>query len=157
MRKRVFRTITASVSCGVFKTQDEAIREANAIKGYLKRLCEKHGYNITARIGVSVNSAKCGEITTEQTGKRGRPKKVFAPNGKANQTPAVTEPHLHIWIEGEGSSSVIKSLSEHLNRKYKKQVVWHKSCDNYVDNAKKYLDKQCIAVRELDTRTDRKR
>ena len=155
MRKRLFRTITASVSCGVFKTKEEAIKEANAVKGYLKRLCNKHGYNITAKIGVSVNNAKCGEITSEQTGKRGRPKKVFSPNGKANQLPAVTEPHLHIWIEGEGSSSVIKALSEHLNRKYKKQVVWHKVCDNYVDNAKHYLDKQCIAVRELKVYSDR--
>ena len=156
MRNRVFKTITASVSCGVFKTKEDAIKEANAIKGFLKRLCEKKGYNITAKIGVSVNNAKCGEITTEQTGRRGRPKKVFATNGKANQTPAVTEPHMHIWIEGEGSSSVIKSLSEHLNRKYKKQVVWHKSCDNYVDNAKNYLDKQCIATRELKISSDRK-
>ena len=156
MRNRVFKTITASVSCGVFKTKEDAIKEANAIKGFLKRLCEKKGYNITAKIGVSVNNAKCGEITTEQTGRRGRPKKVFATNGKANQIPAVTEPHMHIWIEGEGSSSVIKSLSEHLNRKYKKQVVWHKSCDNYVDNAKNYLDKQCIAVRELKIYSDRK-
>ena len=156
MRNRVFKTITASVSCGVFKTKEDAIKEANAIKGFLKRLCEKKGYNITAKIGVSVNNAKCGEITTEQTGRRGRPKKVFATNGKANQTPAVTEPHMHIWIEGEGSSSVIKSLSEHLNRKYKKQVVWHKSCDNYVDNAKNYLDKQCIATRQLKISSDRK-
>ena len=156
MRNRVFKTITASVSCGVFKTKEDAIKEANAIKGFLKRLCEKKGYNITAKIGVSVNNAKCGEITTEQTGRRGRPKKVFATNGKANQTPAVTEPQMHIWIEGEGSSSVIKSLSEHLNRKYKKQVVWHKSCDNYVDNAKNYLDKQCIATRELKISSDRK-
>ena len=114
MRNRVFKTITASVSCGVFKTKEDAIKEANAIKGFLKRLCEKKGYNITAKIGVSVNNAKCGEITTEQTGRRGRPKKVFATNGKANQTPAVTEPHMHIWIEGEGSSSVIKSLSENI-------------------------------------------
>lgn len=156
MRNRVFKTITASVSCGVFRTKEDAIKEANAIKGFLKRLCEKKGYNITAKIGVSVNNAKCGEITTEQTGRRGRPKKVFATNGKANQIPAVTEPHMHIWIEGEGSSSVIKSLSEHLNRKYKKQVVWHKSCDNYVDNAKNYLDKQCIATRELKISSDRK-
>ena len=33
MRNRVFKTITASVSCGVFKTKEDAIKEANAIKG----------------------------------------------------------------------------------------------------------------------------
>ena len=155
MRKRVFRMITASVSCGIYKTKDEAIKEANAIKTYLKRLCDKHGYNITAKIGVSINNAKCGEMTAEQTGKRGRPRKVFAPNGNANRLPVATEPHIHIWIEGEGSSSVIKSLSEHLNKKYKKQVVWHKNCDKYAENAKNYLDKQCIAVRKLNTCSDR--
>ena len=79
MRYRVFRMITASVSCGVYKTKEDAIKEANAIKTYLKRLCDKHGYNIKAKIGVSVNNAKCGEITTEQTGKRGRPKKDICP------------------------------------------------------------------------------
>ena len=155
MRYRMFNTITASVSCGVYATKDEAIKEANAIKGFLKRLCDKKGYNITAKIGVSINNAKCGEITAEQTGKRGRPRKVFAPNGNANRMSVASDPHIHIWIEGEGASSVIKSLSEHLNRKYKKQVVWHKNCDNYVANAKHYLDKQCIATRELKTCMDR--
>lgn len=74
MSARVTKKMSVNISAGTFKTFEEAVKEANAIKGWLNRLCKRKGYSCRVMIGVSENNPHTGKVTGAQTGKPGRPK-----------------------------------------------------------------------------------
>ena len=75
MSERKTKFITINISAGIFPSYEEAQKEADAIKQWIIRLCKKEGYSCKAIIGISKNNPHTGSITTEKTGKRGRPQK----------------------------------------------------------------------------------
>ena len=148
MSKRKTKVMSVNISAGTFATFEEAVKEANAIKIWIVRLCQKRGYSCKARIGISKNNAHTGTVTTTKGGK-GRPKKTFKRNTGV-MLPTEVEAHIHIVLYGNPADMIVKELREHLNKKYKRSVVWAKDCSSYVSNAVNYLIKQSIKVRSLD-------
>ena len=45
---------------------------------------------------------------------------------------------------------IVAELRKHLNKKYKRSVVWSKDCSGYISNAVKYLIKQSTKTRSVD-------
>ena len=148
MSKRKTKVMSVNISAGTFATFEEAVKEANAIKIWIVRLCQKRGYSCKAKIGISKNNAHTGTVTTTKGGK-GRPKKTFKRNTGV-MLPTEVEAHIHIVLYGNPADMIVKELREHLNKKYKRNVVWAKDCSSYVSNAVNYLIKQSIKVRSLD-------
>ena len=56
MSKRKTKFISINISAGVFPTYEESQKEADAIKQWIIRLCEKNGYSCRAIIGISKNN-----------------------------------------------------------------------------------------------------
>lgn len=149
MSKRKTKFISINISAGVFPTYEEAQKEADAIKQWIIRLCEKNGYSCRAIIGISKNNPNTGSITTDKTGKRGRPPKKFKRTTKV-MSPTEVDAHLHIVIFANPADMITSELRKHLNKKYKKKVVWSNDCTDYVNNAVNYLIKQSLKLRTLD-------
>ena len=78
LSKRVTKVISVNISAGVFPTFETAVKEADAIKIWLVRLCKKYGYAIKGTIGISMHNPSTGCITTKKNGGRGRPTNIFA-------------------------------------------------------------------------------
>ena len=148
MSKRKTKVMSVNISAGTFATFEEAVKEANAIKIWIVRLCQKRGYSCKAKIGISKNNAHTGTVTTTKGGK-GRQKKTFKRNTGV-MLPTEVEAHIHIVLYGNPADMIVKELREHLNKKYKRSVVWTKDCSDYVSNAVNYLIKQSIKVRSLE-------
>ena len=145
-RKTGYRAI--HVSAGVFSDLNAAIREADAIKMWLLRLCARKGYKCSAYIGISVNNPRAGEVSRPKTGKRGRPKNKFVQSN--TDVDPETEPHLHIIIHGIPAETIAQAISDHLNKKYKKRVSWVKNCSDYIETVLRYVIRQSMYVRTLD-------
>ena len=60
MSKRKTKAIAFNISAGTFGSFEEAVKEANSIKIWLARLCERHGYSCKALLGVSKNNPHVG-------------------------------------------------------------------------------------------------
>ena len=50
MSARKTKVIKVNISAGTYTSYEEAVKEANAIKRWLIRLCEKKGYSCKKRI-----------------------------------------------------------------------------------------------------------
>lgn len=137
------------VSAGTFPTYEDAVKEANAVKIWLTRLCRRKGYSCKATIGVSKNNPHTGEVTRERTGRRGRPKNVFVRTNEA-MVPTGTDPHLHIIIHGNPAETLAREIAEHINKKYGRRVAWVKNCSAYVETVKRYIAKQSLKTRTVD-------
>ena len=123
MSKRKTKFISINISAGVFPTFDDALKEADAIKQWIIRLCEKNGYSCRGIIGTSENNPSTGSITTKKTGKRGRPPKAFVRTTTV-MTPTKVDSHIHIVIFANPADMITSELRKHLNKKYKKKVVF---------------------------------
>lgn len=147
--KRKTKTMMITVSSGIFSTTKEAVKEANALKIWLQRLCHKKGYSCKAVIGVSEYNPKAGAMTTVRTGKRGRPRKRFArtnyylPNHK-------TAPHIHIVLYGNPADMLCSLMADRLNNKYKTKAVWYNDCREYMEEALTYILKQSQTIRTVE-------
>lgn len=147
--KRKTKIMMITVSSGIFSTTKEAVKEANALKIWLQRLCHKKGYSCKAVIGVSEYNPKAGTMTVLRTGKRGRPKKRFTrtnyylPNHK-------TAPHIHIVLYGNPADMICSLLSQKLKNKYLKNVVWYNDCREYQEEALTYVLRQSHTIRTLE-------
>lgn len=148
MSIRKTKAMSVNISAGVFPTIEDAVREANAIKRWLIRLCEKRGYSCKAKIGVSENNAHSGTVVASKGG-RGRPKKTFERNPNS-MLPSKVAAHIHIVLFGNPADMIVAELRKHLNKKYKRSVVWSKDCSGYISNAVKYLIKQSTKTRSVD-------
>ncbi len=144
MSARKSKVVKVNVSAGTYKDEAEAVREANAIKRWLIRLCDKNGYSCKGKIWISTNSAYAGRIIIK--GK----KKEYKPNGKP--LPTVVEAHIHMVLFCSPASTIIKALKEYLNKKHMKAVVWDKHCQTRaeVENAVEYAMRQSKKVRTID-------
>lgn len=140
--------LSVNVAAGTFTSYEDAVKEANAIKIWLQRLCSKKGYSCKAIIGVSRNNPAVGSITTKKRG-RGRPLTTFVRKSKLMK-PADVDAHIHIVLLGNPASTIADELAKRLNKKYRKRVAWVKDCSDYVRNAVSYVVKQSLKVRTLD-------
>ena len=147
--KRKTKVMMITVSSGIFANTQEAIKEANALKIWLQRLCHRKGYSCKAVIGVSEYNPKAGTMTTVRTGKRGRPRKRFArtnyylPNHK-------TAPHIHIVLYGNPADMLCSLLADRLNNKYKTKAVWFNDCREYQEEALTYVLRQSQTIRTVE-------
>ncbi len=138
-----------TVSSGIFATTKEAVKEANALKIWLQRLCAKKGYSCKAIIGVSEYNPKAGTMTVLRTGKRGRPRKRFArtnyylPNHK-------TAPHIHIVLYGNPADMICSLMADRLNNKHKTKALWYNDCREYQEEALTYVLKQSQTIRTVE-------
>lgn len=147
--KRKTKVMMITVSSGIFSTTQEAVKEANALKIWLQRLCQRKGYSCKAVIGVSEYNPQAGTMTVLRTGKRGRPKKRFArtnyylPNHK-------TAPHIHIVLYGNPADMLCSLMADRLNNKYKTKAVWFNDCREYQGEALIYILKQSQTIRTVE-------
>ncbi len=147
--KRKTKVMMITVSSGIFSTTKEAVKEANALKIWLQRLCQKKSYSCKAVIGVSEYNPKAGTMTVLRTGKRGRPRKRFAktnyflPNHK-------TAPHIHIVLYGNPADMLCSLMADRLNNKYKTKAVWYNDCREYQEEALTYVLKQSQTTRTVE-------
>ncbi len=147
--KRRTKVMMITTASGIYKTTQEAIKEANAIKIWLVRLCKSKGYSCQAIIGVSENNPKSGSMALIKSGKRGRPRKVFKrtnyyiPNHK-------TQPHIHIVLYGNPADTLCSLLSQKLKNKYLKNILWCNDCCDYIEEAVCYVLKQSKIIRKAD-------
>lgn len=148
-RQEGYRAI--HVSAGTFPTFEAAVKAANALKIWLKRLLKRKGYTCEAIIGVSENNPHTGEVTSVKTGKRGRPKKAFVRTNGTMQ-PTMTEPHLHIVIHGEPAETIAKEIAAYFNHTYGKgkRIAWVKNCGGYVETVTRYILKQSLKIRTVN-------
>lgn len=109
MSARVTKKMSVNISAGTFKTFEEAVKEANAIKGWLNRLCKRKGYSCRVMIGVSENNPHTGKVTGARTGKPGRPKNIFV-RGNGVMRPTTTDPHIHIVLIANPAETVAQAV-----------------------------------------------
>lgn len=145
MSARKTKVIKVNISAGTYTSYEEAVKEANAIKRWLIRLCEKKGYSCKAVMGISMNNPHAGTVKT-----KGR-KKEFVVSGGA-MMPSLVDAHIHMVIYGNPADMIIKELRNHLNKKHKKSVIWSKECKSTeeVENGVNYAIKQSLKIRTID-------
>lgn len=144
MSARKSKVVKVNISAGTYKDEAEAVREANAIKRWLIRYCDKNGYSIKGKVWISTNSAYAGRIIN-----KGR-KKEYKPNGKP--LPTVVEAHIHMVLFCNPASTIVDALKSYLNKKHMKAVVWDRHCNSRaeVENAVEYATRQSRKVRTID-------
>ena len=145
MSARKTKVIKVNIAAGTYTSYEEAVREANALKRWLIRLCEKKGYSCKAVMGISMNNPHTGTIKT-----KGR-KKEFVVSGGA-MIPSLVDAHIHMVIYGNPADMIIKELRTHLNKKHKRNVIWSKECKTTeeVENGVNYVIKQSLKIRTID-------
>ena len=111
MSARKTNIIHITTSSGMYENFGAALKDANALKIKLKRLCGAKSYACLAIIGVSQHCGKIGSVQPKklQTG-RGRPHKVFT----GSET---TAPHLHIILLGCPCDTLRKEIQAFFNGK----------------------------------------
>ena len=144
MSARKSKVVKVNISAGTYKDEAEAVREANAIKRWLIRYCDKNGYSVKGKVWISTNSAYAGRIIN-----KGR-KKEYKPNGKP--LPSVVEAHIHMVLFCNPASTIVDALKSYLNKKHMKAVVWDRHCNSRaeVENAVEYAMRQSRKVRTID-------
>lgn len=153
MSAKVTKQMSVNIAAGTFKTFEEAVKTANAIKIWLTRLCERKGYSCKAIIGASENNPHTGKVVRVKTGKCGRPKNTFV-RDNGIMRPTMTDPHIHIVLIANPAETVAQALVKHLNTKYGKRVAWAKDCSDYYDTAVDYLKRQSLKVRYAECNGD---
>lgn len=153
MSKRKTKVIAFNISAGTFKSFEETVKEANAIKIWLTRLCNKKGYSCKAIIGISKHNPKTGSITTQKTGGKGRPITIFERKSKL-MIPTTTEPHIHIVLYANPADMITSLLAKHLNNKYKHKVCWFNDCSEYIYEAVDYVIRQSLKLRKVEIDND---
>lgn len=101
-----------------------ALKQLNALYRQLKYAVDNTPkYNhIAIVICVSEVNGELVSVAYEKTGKRGRPKKTFVPNGKTikGKSPQART-HLHCYLAGVNSFSLANQICSKQNKKAKRQ------------------------------------
>lgn len=130
-----------------------ALKQLNALYRQLKYAVDNTPkYNhIAIVICVSQVNGELVSVAYERTGKRGRPKKTFVPNGKTikGKSPQA-HTHLHCYLAGANSFSLANQICSKQNKKAKRQgrdkpVVKSAKSKFSVD----YCRQQASAIREI--------
>lgn len=107
---------------------ESAKREFKANYALIKRYLDKDTIhsNMAVVMGLSQNDGFMSKVVNDNEGKRGRPKKKFVRNEKSGlyhtSIPHETHLHMHIYIGGNGASTVAKDLSIKRNKKAGKKI-----------------------------------
>ena len=103
-----------------------ALKQLNALYRQLKYAIDttpKYKY-VAVIICLSEHNGELVSISYERTGKRGRPQKIFVPNGKIIKgKQAKAHVHLHCYMAGKNSFSLANQICSKQNRKAKKQGI----------------------------------
>lgn len=153
MSKRKTKVMSVTISAGTFPNYEAAVKEANAIKAWLVRLCKNKGYSCKCIIGVSKHNPNTGSVGTKKSGGKGRPATTFVRRPTPYLTsskPSEVEAHIHMILYCNPAATIVKALTDHLNKKYGKNVCWVKDCTDYTRNAVHYAIKQSLKVRTVD-------
>ena len=130
-----------------------AVKQLNALYRQLKYAIDNEPkYNrVAVVICVSEVNGELVSVVYEKTGKRGRPKKTYIPNGKTikGKQPQA-HVHLHCYFAGKNSFSLANRICTKQNRKAKKQgkdkpVVKSAKSKFSLD----YCRQQASAIREI--------
>ena len=101
-----------------------ALKQLNALYRQLKYAVDNTPkYNhIAIVICVSQVNGELVSVAYERTGKRGRPKRTFVPNGKTikGKSPQA-HTHLHCYLAGANSFSLANQICNKQNKKAKRQ------------------------------------
>lgn len=132
-----------------------ATKQLNALYRQLKYAVDNTPkYNhIAIVICVSQVNGELVSVAYERTGKCGRPKKVFAPNGKiVKGKQPQAHVHLHCYFAGKNSFSLANQICSKQNKKAKRQgrdkpVVKSAKSKFSLD----YCRQQASAIREIGT------
>lgn len=149
MSQRKTKIIAFHISAGTYKSFDGALKEANAIKIWLQRLCVQKDYACKAIIGVSQNNPSVGAITAEKKIGRGRPSSIFK-RTSLMMKPSTTEPHIHIILFANPASMITSLLARHLNNKHKRKVCFFADCCDYTEEAVSYVMRQSLKLRSVE-------
>lgn len=130
-----------------------AVKQLNALYRQLKYAVDNTPkYNrIAVVICVSEVNGELVSVAYEKTGKRGRSKKTYIPNGKTikGKSPQA-HTHLHCYLAGKNSFSLANQICSKQNKKAKRQgrdkpVVKSAKSKFSVD----YCRQQASAIREI--------
>ena len=129
----------------IFDTYDTAIKEANALKAYIKYTCEKKGFACIAFIGVSKCDSNLGKITISKYGKRNIT--------STEDMEAEVKPHIHIILLSNPNRTLSDLIEKHLSKKYGKKVTWTNKCEDYLAKRIEYVINQCSHFRKTVVNT----
>lgn len=130
-----------------------AVKQLNALYRQLKYAIDTTPKYACVAVIICVSEVN-GELVSviyEKTGKRGRPRKVFVPNGKTIRGKrAQAHVHLHCYFAGKNSFSLANRICSKHNKKAKKQgknkpVLKSAKSKFSVD----YCRQQASAIREI--------
>lgn len=130
-----------------------AVKQLNALYRKLKYAVDNTPkYNrIAVVICISEVNGELVSVAYEKTGKRGRPRKTYIPNGKTikGKSPQA-HTHLHCYLAGKNSFSLANQICSKQNKKAKRQgrdkpVVKSAKSKFSVD----YCRQQASAIREI--------
>lgn len=144
------KIIGIDISSKIFKDTEEAVKCANNLKIFIQRFVDKenqlgNNYSAFVLIGVSENDSKNGVVTTNKTGSKGRPQKIFS----NNQSTAKVKPHIHIIIYANPADMIANAVSEYITKRYGANTAWKKYVEDYCITAIKYLFKQSLIIRTV--------
>lgn len=129
------------ISSNIFDTYDTAIKEANALKAYIKYTCEKKGFSCIAFIGVSKCDSQWGKIKVSKYGKR----EITPIKDEAKET----NPHIHIILLSNPNRTLSDLIEGHLSKKYGKKVTWTNKCEDYLAERIRYVINQTSHFRKV--------
>lgn len=106
-----------------FKSKEDAMKYAKRLQQYIKDMCKRKGWQVSAMIGISRLRKQVSTINYEVNGKRGRPKKkvmlneVMA-NGwyKGNY---LVDWHLHIILVSKPSYAARNEIKRYIDKNWK--------------------------------------
>lgn len=119
---------------GMFETQEEILKVADALKEkleYLRR--HNQNYYINAFIGLSQLNLRYGDNEFADNGKPGRNSIIRVPKPYLNAKKKLDEPwHLHILLEANPGETVGQELVTYLNKKFKREIAYkHRVNDGF--------------------------
>lgn len=152
MSIRKTKVISFNVSSGTFKNYNDAVKEANSIKIWLQRLCNKNRYSCKAIIGISQHDPQAGEVKLKKSGK-GRLKATFV-RTSFYRIKTSAKPHIHIVLYANPADMLATLLQKRMNKKYKSKVCWVNECEEYVEEAVDYAIRQSLKLRTLEVDAD---
>ena len=145
MSNRETKIMAFDINSKVFNNYEETLHKANAIKRHIEYQCSKKGYSSIVYIGVSVDDSHNGNVTTGFRGKR-----LF--NYVDNIQKSDTPPHIHMIVLSNPGETLTKELKKYFYKyqyKCENEVVWCKSCADYIEKRVDYVVNQSIKFRTV--------
>lgn len=145
-RKTKLMTIYFKNNKGMFKSQDEILKVAEALKAKIEYIRQQEkDYFINAFVGMSQLDVRYGYYAYEDNGKPGRNKLVRVARRRKNAEKMLEQPwHLHILIEANPGETIGEQIADYLNKKFKRTIAHKYPID---EGFFPYVMKQCGIIR----------